>query len=187
MSGRRQWPNRDPIEERGGINNYCFVQNRPTGRVDLFGLKDNVNAPPNVTISGPLTVGPPYNPNYWNDPLTCQNNNCANYALDLPFTPNQPPGFDGTCASLTAFARSAGKGKDPDSCGNCPSGTHKVRLWVAPPTKDRDFHFYRQDGDMTWSEKRGFIKPIQPVTDPNTYKDYISCGDLCVDNTSMAH
>ncbi|NJO21426.1 MAG: hypothetical protein HC838_17215 [Spirulinaceae cyanobacterium RM2_2_10] len=37
-SGR--WPNRDPIEERGGRNLYGFVGNRPIGRIDPFGLID---------------------------------------------------------------------------------------------------------------------------------------------------
>ena len=33
-----RWPNRDPIEEQGGINLYDFVQNNPMGIVDLLGL-----------------------------------------------------------------------------------------------------------------------------------------------------
>ena len=36
-SGRRQWPNRDPIGERGGINLYGFVGNRPINAVDSDG------------------------------------------------------------------------------------------------------------------------------------------------------
>ncbi len=38
VSGRRQWPNRDPIDEWGGINLYGFARNRPTSLIDLFGL-----------------------------------------------------------------------------------------------------------------------------------------------------
>ncbi len=33
-----RWPNRDPIEEEGGINLYGFVKNRPTGVIDYLGL-----------------------------------------------------------------------------------------------------------------------------------------------------
>jgi len=36
LTGR--WPSRDPIEERGGINLYGFVENDPAGRIDLLGL-----------------------------------------------------------------------------------------------------------------------------------------------------
>ncbi len=32
------WPNRDPIEERGGLNLYGMIANDPIDRVDLFGL-----------------------------------------------------------------------------------------------------------------------------------------------------
>jgi len=33
-----RWPNRDPIEEAGGVNLYGFVGNRPTDYVDVGGL-----------------------------------------------------------------------------------------------------------------------------------------------------
>ncbi len=36
LTGR--WLNRDPIEERGGLNLYAFVGNDGVGRLDLFGL-----------------------------------------------------------------------------------------------------------------------------------------------------
>jgi RHS repeat-associated protein len=34
----QRWPNRDPIEEKGGINLYGFVKNDPILAVDAFGL-----------------------------------------------------------------------------------------------------------------------------------------------------
>jgi len=37
-SGRAKWLNRDPIGELGGYNVYAFVDNDPTGGIDLFGL-----------------------------------------------------------------------------------------------------------------------------------------------------
>ena len=37
-SGRGTWPSRDPIEEKGGINLYAFVGNRPTMFWDYLGL-----------------------------------------------------------------------------------------------------------------------------------------------------
>jgi RHS repeat-associated protein len=33
-----RWGSRDPIEERGGENLYCFVANQPIGLVDLLGM-----------------------------------------------------------------------------------------------------------------------------------------------------
>jgi RHS repeat-associated protein len=37
-SGRREWLNRDPIAERGGINLYGFVANNPVNYLDTLGL-----------------------------------------------------------------------------------------------------------------------------------------------------
>jgi len=37
-SAMGRWPNRDPIEELGGINLYNFVRNSPVNHVDAFGL-----------------------------------------------------------------------------------------------------------------------------------------------------
>jgi len=33
-----RWPNRDPIEEVGGVNLYCFLQNDSSDRIDLWGF-----------------------------------------------------------------------------------------------------------------------------------------------------
>jgi RHS repeat-associated protein len=38
VTGR--WPNRDPIEELGGINLYAYVGNNPINYIDPFGLTD---------------------------------------------------------------------------------------------------------------------------------------------------
>lgn len=37
-SGLAEWPNQDPIGERGGINLYAYVGNNPINIVDLYGL-----------------------------------------------------------------------------------------------------------------------------------------------------
>jgi RHS repeat-associated protein len=37
--GTGRWLSRDPIEERGGVNLYGFVQNGPLNRIDAIGLK----------------------------------------------------------------------------------------------------------------------------------------------------
>jgi len=38
-SATGRWPNRDPIEERGGMNLYGFVRNNPVSNTDPFGLE----------------------------------------------------------------------------------------------------------------------------------------------------
>ena len=47
----QRWLNRDPIAERGGVNLYLFVNNKPTVNFDGFGLID-IEGPPDP---GPLT------------------------------------------------------------------------------------------------------------------------------------
>ncbi|MEX1049767.1 MAG: RHS repeat-associated core domain-containing protein [Akkermansiaceae bacterium] len=37
LTGR--WPSRDPIEEKGGLNLYCFVDNNGINRIDILGQK----------------------------------------------------------------------------------------------------------------------------------------------------
>ena len=52
-SGRGNWPNRDPIGEKGGINLYCFVQGDAQKRFDPLGM-----APGQGGIGGPTIVPP---------------------------------------------------------------------------------------------------------------------------------
>jgi hypothetical protein len=39
-SGRHEWPSRDPIAEKGGVNLYDFVNDDPENNADIFGLFD---------------------------------------------------------------------------------------------------------------------------------------------------
>jgi hypothetical protein len=42
------WPNRDPIQEKGGNNLYEFVRNSPINQIDLFGQWSLFNSEPAV-------------------------------------------------------------------------------------------------------------------------------------------
>ena len=60
-----RWVNRDPIGERGGVNLFGYVGNRPVSDLDPYGL-DNCfnpcagqNAPPSMHISRPSGGGKP--------------------------------------------------------------------------------------------------------------------------------
>lgn len=65
-SGRRQWPNRDPIAEKGGLNLYGFVRNNPVTEWDYLGMKvrgwpfageaENKSSA-TITIQGDWTAG----------------------------------------------------------------------------------------------------------------------------------
>jgi RHS repeat-associated protein len=41
----QRWPNRDPFQELGGINLYCFVRNQPSTRYDAYGWIDFPDSP----------------------------------------------------------------------------------------------------------------------------------------------
>lgn len=53
-----RWLSRDPIAENGGLNLYCFVQNKPISAVDLLGKKLIVHAPiPDTNVTNDKLVG----------------------------------------------------------------------------------------------------------------------------------
>jgi RHS repeat-associated protein len=57
--GLQRWMNRDPVNERGGINLYDFVKNRPTVNVDPLGWSDE-NRPPIIVFDPPSGTPPVY-------------------------------------------------------------------------------------------------------------------------------
>lgn len=148
---------------------------------------------------------PVFEPGFWNDGVDPRRlldrrsiqkqNNCYNYATDLPNSrfaqPGEATGHPAAttdCPSNTTGARSDGLASvpTPDPCAGC---CHLVALVIAPTMVPRDFHWYRRDADGTWSHKRGgtvatnvdFSGTI--ITDPRTanrglYTDF--CGFFCV-------
>jgi hypothetical protein len=57
VSGRHEWPNRDPIQEAGGLNLYEMTDNNPVNEVDALGLYyGNPVSGPN----GPVGPSSPY-------------------------------------------------------------------------------------------------------------------------------
>jgi RHS repeat-associated protein len=188
----QRWLNRDPIAEWGGINQYDFVANRPTGRIDLFGLL------PAGDYSG--WGGPPLPPGHQGPTLPSQGN-CWRYACNdarkpgedhSPFpAPGGDPGGTATCDQLKNGAKAFGA-KDPDQHGNCPAGYYKVKLVLEPPrppTGWNDYHWYRQDDDGTWSSKPGSGCVESGVKDPTAdarRRGYTTdCGNLCIPNPGI--
>jgi RHS repeat-associated protein len=188
----------DPTGLAGGLNLYAYVGTNPLSLVDPFGQ------------AGQCANQPSFSPGYWNDGGRVQNtNNCYSYAWDRPENPlpqrprpfpdkPQPGGFTGrpfeklTCSSIIAASIRDGMSK-PSAAGACPSCSHKVFLVIAP---DTDYHWYRQDGDGTWSHKPGWSNATNldasgnPITNPETAnRNYggglnysTKCGYLCAPN-----
>lgn len=141
--------------------------------------------------SGLACDGPPvWDPSKWNDGAFHQmNNNCYNYACDLRqdnFA--QPGGFSppdqSRCDVVTA--KSLTDGLKVCVHGRCHPCHHQVALVIDP---GEDFHWYRQDRDGLWSQKRGDAAAKRsdeagnPIVSPETadragYTDF--CGYFCV-------
>lgn len=187
----------DPIGLSGGINQYAYAGSNVFLLVDPFGL------------SGKCTAGPSYNPVIWNVGRVQTTNNCYSYAWDRPENPPpllprpdpskpQPGQWSGsryrerTCTSIEAAAISDGMSRT-GSDGNCPCDKHKVYLVIDP---EKDYHWYRQDSDESWSHKPGIGQATNldqsgnPILNPETANRNYSpgpnystgCGYLCAPN-----
>ena len=56
-----RWLSRDPIEEKGGINVYCFIRNMPIQNIDILGLQGKIPGGP-YPFPWPIPTHPPYEP-----------------------------------------------------------------------------------------------------------------------------
>lgn len=136
---------------------------------------------------------PPFQPSKWNDDTTIRyNNNCYNYAANIRTDSFAQPGEASgkkysqlNCSEVTRGAISDGlssKNCDEECGNNC----HKVALVIWP---GRDFHWYRLDGDGTWSHKPGSTPATNLdnsgniITDPRNADRglyTVFCGCFCV-------
>ncbi|ECJ2543104.1 RHS repeat protein, partial [Salmonella enterica subsp. salamae] len=147
--GQGRYITQDPTGLAGGLNPYTYPLN-PVTEVDPLGLL------PQQGDDTPSPNGMRFDPDFWNDFGTRRSNNCYSYAIDRPFiTTDHPLLFqtpkDLTCSGIEKNLENSGIQKT-DSSGRCPDGYHKIALFIA---LGKDFHFYRQDSNGTWSHKRG--------------------------------
>jgi hypothetical protein len=167
-----------------------FVRNRPIDRSDLFGLL----APDNYAAWGEGV------PDGFIGPTAPLRGNCWRYACNDPAKPGEPwkthpadcrvndKEARYTCEDIMNGARKKGA-IDPGTEGECPYGWYKIKGVVVeknPRILDDgrpyyDYHWFRQNDDDSWSDKRG-ATPVNPNT-PNPLKDPKydkDCGDLCL-------
>jgi uncharacterized protein RhaS with RHS repeats len=178
--GVQRWINRDPMEETGGRNLYVLTQNASVMWIDPYGLA----ASPGTWDGG--------------------DNNCCNYAYNLPggtplpgggrvrgcLQPGElrlPPGQSvpmkmKDCLDLYKRVKTDFPGdrnvRRPGS--GCAPGYHKVRMWLAA---DGTFaHMTRQDSDGNWSQKPDRSKPPCGCPDPDKpqEKGDQDCGAICI-------
>lgn len=142
---------------------------------------------------------PVYEPGVWNDDDNVQwNNNCYNYACNLPTGTFAQPGratgnmyaWPPDCVGVGNGAVSDGlKPVDCDRGCGCRDCCHQVALVIAPGPSFRDFHWYRLDRNGRWSHKPGGTEATnldhagQPITDPRTADRgpyTVFCGCYCV-------
>jgi len=143
---------------------------------------------------------PPYDPDFWNknkDDRRC--NNCYNYAVNVknwrfaqPGDAGKRPITETKCPDVLAAAIADGMVPWVADVP-CSNYDYKIALVTGldPDDMMRDYHWYRQNPDGTWSHKRGGSPakntdesvPPKPITDPRTanrafYTDF--CGFMCV-------
>jgi len=181
----------------GGWNLYIYPLNPveeidPLGQMTLF-PKEYPNHGLNTPPEGQREME--YSPDFWNSFSTRRSNNCYSYAINRPYISVDHPLLfntpsDLSCSGVGTILESSGV-KKVDSSGRCPSGYHKISLFIDP---GKDFHFYRQEQNGSWTHKRGTrnIESVDseglPISNPDeasksyqsTYSE--SCGVYCAKN-----
>ena len=125
------------------------------------GMKEAVKEPAEDTllkdlkaVSACVIQSTPYNPAFWNDPVTMQNNNCYNYAMNYRSNTFAQPGrrsghpapFPPICSNIQTAA-------NWDGCkATCAGGNKLVALVIWP---GNDYHWYRKHSEGFWGHKPG--------------------------------
>ena len=173
----------DRIGIWGGYATYAYTLGNPLSLEDPNGLDG---------MCPVLT----FKPTFWSTDERMFNNNCYSYARNRPDGDLAPPGLrlkNMKCPAVIAAALKAGMSRVPAN-GQCPACTHKVYLLIE--AGGDDFHWYRQDGDGTWSHKLADApidnkdasrRPIKnPATANSNYGEgnnySTKCGYLCTPN-----
>ena len=203
VTGR--WYTVDPLWpfEKG----YSYSDLFPVQLTDPSGLSVVIGL--GLVAGGYPKQHPQWNPGFWNRPGVIDNNNCYSYACDwpwgvpLPSGKPQPGDKSGnlyenfpqgkpSCKNIVSNALRDGLITPMPRTG-CNKGTHKVCLYVTgepPAGGNPDYHWYRQDGDGTWSDKPGntaiqrcYPGSNKPVTNPDldaSQSGYPNkCGCFC--------
>jgi len=68
VSGRHEWPNKDPMGERGGLNLYGFVGNSTPNNIDTLG-EDIGGFGGGIINENQWTINPPVTPNQVGNPV----------------------------------------------------------------------------------------------------------------------
>jgi RHS repeat-associated protein len=152
-----------------------------------------------------------YDPKFWNNDSIRNSNNCYSYAINRPYISQidgvndgkpQPGeyagkpwyGSDGKgsldCQTIEQAVLADGLTRSTTS--KCAAGSHRAVLVIAP---EKDYHWYREDVQGSWSHKRGNL-PVsdvdasgQKISDPETAnRNYgvsnysVTCGTFCAAN-----
>ncbi len=180
----------DPIGLGGGLNRFGYAYQNGLMFTDPFGLD------PWYRDWRQNRSYPTWEPN--NHESFNRSNNCYSYAMNRSgnlaghlfgqagYHPGERSGKrfgDLSCQDIFGAAKRDGA-TPVESGGSCPAGFHKGRLFVNDSFMEGDYHWYRQNGDGSWSHKPG-KHPAQYLgpNPPNTHPGYpTSCGDVCLPN-----
>jgi RHS repeat-associated protein len=122
--GLQRWLNRDPIQERGGLNLYAFVKNSPTIAIDPFG-HDN----PGCDVGQPSVNRDCY--------LRCcalhdkcfAQNNCNAWSWLLLIVPFNPCGACNRAVACCWASCLFGLDTAPGPMWYCPNGPHQGTMY----------------------------------------------------------
>ena len=190
-----EWFNSLPYEEQQAINYVpCELVDYLDGKsscsneqLELADFNSSLISPnqnlPNDPGAGGMSVGGyefSYNPSYWNG-TRINKANCYYYAMNVVSSStnknHQQPGYKaGVSFALTQSSIINAVKKDVPYFSNVVSvrassyseiagvNEYKVALVIAP---NKDYHWYRQNSDCTWSHKRGHTEVVK--TDASGY------------------